>query len=95
MTSVEPRKPKIDFITRGGVATREDQNTHHGQLHVQPAAQKKAPLDVQKEKEVFLDVQPEFVDANKPSTYGQVKTIPERFENLMRKKPMKKVSKLK
>ena len=62
---------------------------------MRPVAQKKAPLDVQHDKEVFLEVRPEFVDANQPSTSGQVKTMLERFEQLIRKPPMKKVSKLK
>ena len=55
----------------------------------------KSPLDVQKEKEVFLYVQPEFVDNNQPSTYRQVNTIPELFEHLLRKKTLKKVSNIK
>ena len=40
-------------------------------------------------------MQPDFVDANHPSTSGQVRAIPERFKQLIRKPPMKKVSKLK
>ena len=59
------------------------------------ATQKKAPLDIHKEKELFLDVWPEFADTNQAPTYGQVKVIPEIFEQLLRKQPMKKVSKLK
>ena len=57
--------------------------------------QKKALLDIPKEKQVFLDVQPEFIDSNQPSTSVQVKTMPERFEQLLKKKPMKNVSKIK
>ena len=57
--------------------------------------QKKATLDVQKEKEVFLDVQPEFFDTNQALTFGQVKAIPKIFEQLLGMKPLKKVSKLK
>ena len=58
-------------------------------------AKKKAPLDVQQEKEVFLEVRPEFVDTNQTSTSGQVKSMLERFEKLVRKSQMKNVSKLK
>ena len=46
-------------------------------------------------KKVFLDVKPEFVDTNKMLTSGQVKAMPEIFEQLLWKQPMKKVSKLK
>ena len=35
-----------------------DQNPQHQQLQVQLMTQKKAPLDIKKEKEVFLDVRP-------------------------------------
>ena len=62
---------------------------------MQPTTQKKAPFDVQKKKEVFLNVWPEFLDTNQASTYGQVNVIPERFEELLRKQPLKKVSNLK
>ena len=72
-----------------------DQNAQQGQQQVRPATQKKALIEVQQEKEVLLEVRPEFVDTNHPSTSGQVKTMLERFEQLIRKPPMKKVSKLK
>ena len=62
---------------------------------MRPTPQKKALLDVQQEKEFFLEVWPEFVDTNHLSTSRQVKTMPERFEQLIKKPPMKKVSKLK
>ena len=55
-------------MTRGGVATGVDQEAPYGQLQVQPVAQKKAPFDVQKEKEVFLDERQEFVKINQAST---------------------------
>ena len=57
--------------------------------------QTKAPLDFQKDKEVFLEMQLQFVDANQPSTSVQVKTIPKRFEELITNLPIKKVSKIK
>ena len=77
MIYVEPREPHIVVVTRGGFATREDQNTHQGQPEVRTATQKKYPLYVQKEKGFFLEVRPKFVDANQLSTSGQVKTMPE------------------
>ena len=89
------REPYINIITRGGVATGAYQNTQPGQMQVRPAAQNKSPLDVQKEKEVFLDARPKFVDTNKALTSGQIKVMPEIFEQLLRKQPLKKVSKLK
>ena len=72
-----------------------NQNTQQGQPQVRPVTQKKAPLDVQQEKEVFLEVRQDFADANHPSTSGQVKTMPELFEQLIRKPPMKNVSNIK
>ena len=40
-------------------------------------------------------MQPDFVDANQSSTYGQINTMSELFEQLIKKQPMKNVSKLK
>ena len=57
MIYVKPRQPKLVVVTRVGVATSADQNTPQGHLQVRPAAQNKGPLDVQQEKEVFLEVQ--------------------------------------
>ena len=65
MISVKLREPHIAIVTRGGDATGADQNIQQARLQVRPAAQKKASLDVQNEKEVLLDVLPEFVVANK------------------------------
>ena len=95
MIYVKLREPHIVVVTRGGAATGADHNTQQGQPQVRPTTQKKAPLYVQKEKEVFLDVRPEFVDTNQPSTSGQVKTMLEQFEQLIRKKLIKKVSNIK
>ena len=53
---VEPRQPSLTIVTRGGVATGADQNTLQEHPQVRPMAQKKALLDFQQEKEVFLDV---------------------------------------
>ena len=58
-------------------------------------AQKKASLDVQQEKEVFLEVRQYFFDANQLLTSGKVRDMPEIFEQLIRRSPAKKVSKLK
>ena len=58
-------------------------------------AKYKSPLDFHKEKEVFLDVQPEFVDTNQLSTYGKLNTMPKIFQQLLRKQLMKMISKLK
>ena len=55
MISIEPRQPKLDVVTRGGATIGADQNTPQGHPHVRPAAQKKALLDVQQEKEFFLE----------------------------------------
>ena len=95
MIYAKMREPNIVVVTRGGVVTGEYQNTQHGQLQVRTATQKKVSLDVQKEKEAFLDVRLEFVKTNQPSTSGKVKAMPKRFEQLLSKQPMKKVSKLK
>ena len=56
MISVELRKPHIAVVTSGGATMGADQNKYQGQPQVRPTAQKKAPLDVQEEKEVFLKV---------------------------------------
>ena len=56
MISAEPRQPNLAIVTRGGVATGVDQNTPQGHLQVRAATQNKAPLDVQQEKELFLEV---------------------------------------
>ena len=95
MIFVEPRKPHIVVVTIVGAATGANQNTQQGKLQVRPMAQKKELLDVQQEKEVFLEVQPKFVDANQSLTSGQVKTMPKWFEQLIKKPPMKNVTKIK
>ena len=42
-----------------------------------------------------MDVRPKFVDTNQTLTSGQVKEILKIFEQLIRKHPLKKASKLK
>ena len=42
-----------------------------------------------------MEVQKDLFDSNQPSTSGQVRAMPERFEQLNRNPPTKKVSKLK
>ena len=95
MVSSEPRQPNLAVVTRGGVVIGAYQNTPQGHPQVRPAAQKKALLDVQHEKEVFLVAQQEFVDTNQSLTSRQVRAIPEIFEQLIRRSTTKKVSKLK
>ena len=57
--------------------------------------QKKVSFDIEKENQVFLDSGPEFVDTNQASTYGKVREMSERFDQILRKQPTRKVSKLK
>ena len=56
--SAKPREPIIVIITRGGVATRADQEALKEKLRpqVRPVTHKKVSFDVQKQKELFLDV---------------------------------------
>ena len=62
---------------------------------MRPAAQKKALLDLQHGKEVFLEERQYFVDTNQPSTSRKMRAMPEIFEQLVRRPSTKKVSKLK
>ena len=84
--STQPRETYIVVVTRGGVVMREDQEAPYGKLQVQLAAQKKAPYDVQKERELFLDARPSFVDKNQASTFAttlprrSIMEMPERFD---------------
>ena len=63
--------------------------------------QKKVTFDVQKENEVFLETQHEFVDENQAPTStvvpneGLILEIPQRFEHLFQKKLTRNISKLK
>ena len=58
-------------------------------------SQKKVPFDIQKQKQVFLDVQSEFVDQEQPSTSIEVREMPECFQQLFQNSIPKKVSNLK
>ena len=93
--SADPREENIVVVTRGSDAIREDQDANHGQLQVRPTTKNKVPFHFHKEKKVFFNVRMEFVDTNQASTYGQVREIPERFDQILKKKPTRKVSKLK
>ena len=69
------------------------------QQQVRPSAKKKTPLDVQKQKCIFMDVHLEFIGTKQPSTSSQVKYMPKRFQKIFEQqnasKSMDKVSKLK
>ena len=63
---------------------------------MRPKKQNKVPFNVQKEKEVFLDVGPKIFRKNQASMSGRpIVRIPEKFDQLLQKKPTKNVSKLK
>ena len=101
MIYVEMREPNIVVVTRGGAATGANQDTHHDQPQVRPATQNKVEFTVQREKEVFLDARPKFIEKNQASTSAPslprrpIREIPEIFNHLFRKKSTGKVSKLK
>ena len=46
------------------------------------------------QKEVFWDVQLEFISLEVPSSFAEVKDMPERFQHILQKKVPPKVSKL-
>ena len=56
--------------------------------------QKKVSFDIHKEMKVFLDLQPKYFDTNKASTSRKVREMSKRFDQIIRKQPMRKVSKL-
>ena len=56
MIYVKPRESHIVVVMRGGVAIGVDQDIQQGQPQVRPTTQKKALLDFQQEKEVFVEV---------------------------------------
>ena len=73
MIVTKPLEPNVAVVTRGGAAMGADQATQtepviQAQPQVRLAAQKKAPLDVQKKKNIFMDVRIDFVGTGKPST---------------------------
>ena len=57
--------------------------------------QKKVPFDVQKQKQVFLDMRLDFVEPEQPSTLAEVREMPEGFQQIFQKQAPRKVSKLK
>ena len=61
---------------------------------MRPAAQKKESPTSLKKKQVFWDVQSDFISPDVPSTSIQVKDMPERFQHLLQKKSSTEVSKL-
>ena len=81
MIAAEPWDPNVTVVTRRGAATGADQDKSKEQLQPQvwPTTQKKVSFDIQEQKEVFLEVQPYFVEPPEPSTSKEVKEIPERF----------------
>ena len=81
MIVTEPTEPSVTVVTWGGVVTGADQNVSQEQMqpHVQPMVQKKVSFDIQKHKQVFMDMWPEFVDPGEPLTSEEVKKIPEQF----------------
>ena len=92
------------MVTRVGVVMGADQATQTepprlAQLQVRPATQKNAPLDVEEKKHIFMDVFPNFIGMEQPSTSGQVKYMLERFQKIFEQqtanKSADKVSKLK
>ena len=104
MIVIEPWEPNVAVVTRGGAVRGVDKvmqakPTRQAQPQVQPAMQNKAPLDVQKKKCIFMDVRPNFVGMEQPSTSGQVKDMLERFQKIFKQqtasKSADKVSKLK
>ena len=55
MIYVDPREENIVVVIRGGDASVADQNAQHDQPQVRSEAENKVSLNVQKEKELFLD----------------------------------------
>ena len=97
MIVTEPWEPNAVVVTRGGATTGADQATQtdpvmHVQPQVRPAAKKKAPIDIQEQKCIFMDVCPEFNDAEQPSTSSQMKDIPERFQKIFEWQSTDKIS---
>ena len=54
----------------------------HMQPQVRPATKKKAPIEIQEKKRIFMDVCLEFISAEQPSTSSQVKDMPEIFQKI-------------
>ena len=84
MIVVEPWDLNVPIVTQGGVATGayQDKSQEQLQLQVRPATQKNVSFEVQKQKEVFLEVRLNFVDAAKLSMSKEIKEIPEWFQHI-------------
>ena len=97
MIFIEPWEPNVAVVMRGGAmigayqATQIDP-TMHMQPQVRPAAKKKAPIDIQEQKHIFMDVCLEFISAEKPSTSSQVKDMPERFQKIFEQRSIDKTA---
>ena len=96
MIVAELRDLNIATVTRGGAMTRVEQEKpqEQAQPQVKPVTQKKESPTDPKHKEVFWDVQSEFISPDVPSTSTEVKDMPERFQHLLQKKASPEVIKL-
>ena len=97
MIVVEAWDLNVTIFIWGGMLTEADQDKpqQQPQPRVWPAEQKKDRFDVQKHKEVLLDVRQEFVDIEVRSTFEEVKEMPKQFQPIFQKNVPQKVSKLK
>ena len=55
----------------------------------------KVPFDVQKQKQVFMDLRDEFADLEEPSTSKEFREMPGQFQHIFQKKTPQNISKLK
>lgn len=67
MMTMEPRinEPHINFVTRSGVVTRDDKENGRKEVKatwVRKTNEKVFVFDIQKEKEVFMEVKQSFMD---------------------------------
>ena len=72
----------------------QDNPQEQPQPQVRSAAQKKESPTGQKQKEIFWDVQSDFISLDVLSTSREVKDMPKRFQHLLQKKASPEVSKL-
>ena len=87
MIVYERRELNVAMVTRGCAMIGADQATQtypttHAQPQVRPATKKKAPIDIQEQKHIFMDVCPDFIGAEQPYTSSQVKYMSERFQKI-------------
>ena len=92
----ESQQLNIVATTRGGAMTGAEQENpqEQTQLQVRPTTQKKESPIGPKQKEVFWDVQSDFISPEVPSTSTEVKDMPERFQHRVQRKASTEVSKL-